>query len=993
MTDTPMTKLAKTFDPAAIEAKWYQHWETSGQFRPSRPDAQPFTIVNPPPNVTGSLHIGHALDNTLQDIVIRYERLRGKDALWVVGTDHAGIATQMVVERQMEDRQDKRTNYTREQFVEKVWEWKAESGGTITGQLRRLGCSMDWSREQFTMDPHFTRAVVKVFVDLYNQKLIYRDKRLVNWDPKLKTAISDLEVETREIKGSFWHFRYPLADGVTLDDGRDHIVVATTRPETMLADMAVAVNAEDERYKSVIGKDILQPITGRRFKIVADEHADPALGSGAVKITPGHDFNDFEVGKRAGIKAADMLNMFDAEAQVVQTADGLIPEKYLGQDRFVVRQWIVDEMKAQGFLVPHVTKDKEGNETEHDAEPRTIQTPYGDRGGVVIEPWLTDQWYVDAATLAQPAIEAVRSGAIEIVPKTWEKTWFNWMENIQPWCVSRQLWWGHRIPAWFGFNAVDGVPAAWNPAASEAKDHSFDQIQIPFVAESEVEAIEIARKTYHGVNADAEFRIVENAAAAALCFKGDESDNVVPLWRDEDVLDTWFSSALWPFATLGWPEESPSPLAGEGGERSETGEGFGAAGDGGAPSPQPLSREGRGASLLAKHYPNDLLVSGFDILFFWDARMAMQGIHFMKDVPWKRLYLHGLVRAADGQKMSKSKGNVVDPLGLIDKYGADALRFFMSAMESQGRDVKMDEKRVEGYRNFATKLWNAVRFAQSNGIGASSSVAAPTATLAVNKWIIGEVVATLAELDKAMAELRFDAAANAIYHFVWDQFCDWYLELIKGAIDDETKAVAGWVIDQILVMLHPFMPFITEELWHAQGERPYDLIVAKWPEPAAQIDAQASAEIDWLIRLVSEVRAARAELGVPPGAKLNAIANDAGPETRARIDRLGQQLGRLARIESWTFDGTASGGAAQIVVDEATYVLPLEGVIDIEAERARLTKSLHAAQKEAKSLEGRLANPAFVEKAKPEAVEKARADHAEKVAEAERLEAALTRLG
>lgn len=901
MTDTPMTELAKTFDPAAIEAKWYKHWETSGQFRPSRPDAQPFTIVNPPPNVTGSLHIGHALDNTLQDIVIRYERLRGKDALWVVGTDHAGIATQMVVERQMEDRQDKRTNYTREQFVEKVWEWKAESGGTITGQLRRLGCSMDWSREQFTMDPHFTRAVVKVFVDLYNEGLIYRDKRLVNWDPKLKTAISDLEVETREIKGSFWHFRYPLADGVTLDDGRDHIIVATTRPETMLADMAVAVNPEDPRYKSVIGKDILQPITGRRFKVVADEHADPALGSGAVKITPGHDFNDFEVGKRAGIKAADMLNMFDAEALVVQTADGLIPEKYLGQDRFVVRQWIVDEMKALGLLVPHVTKDKEGNETEHDAEPRTIQTPYGDRGGVVIEPWLTDQWYVDAATLAQPAIEAVRSGAIEIVPKTWEKTWFNWMENIQPWCVSRQLWWGHRIPAW------------------------FDEDGNVFVAETE-----------------------EEAQVQAGNRK---------LARDEDVLDTWFSSALWPFATLGWPEDEAT------------------------------------APLLAKHYPNDLLVSGFDILFFWDARMAMQGIHFMKDVPWKRLYLHGLVRAADGQKMSKSKGNVVDPLGLIDQFGADALRFFMSAMESQGRDVKMDEKRVEGYRNFATKLWNAVRFAQSNGIGASSSVAAPATTLAVNKWIVGEVVATLAELDKAMADLRFDAAANAIYHFVWDQFCDWYLELIKGAIDDETKAVAGWVIDQILVMLHPFMPFITEELWHAQGERAYDLIVAKWPEPAAQTDAQASAEIDWLIRLVSEVRAARAELGVPPGAKLNAIANDAGPETRARIDRLGQQLGRLARIESWTFDGTASGGAAQIVVDGATYVLPLEGVIDIEAERARLTKSLHAAQKEAKSLEGRLANPAFVEKAKPEAVDKARADHAEKVAEAERLEAALTRLG
>jgi valyl-tRNA synthetase len=591
MTDTPMTELAKTFDPAAIEAKWYQHWETSGQFRPSRPDAQPFTIVNPPPNVTGSLHIGHALDNTLQDIVIRYERLRGKDALWVVGTDHAGIATQMVVERQMEERQDKRTNYTREQFVEKVWEWKAESGGTITGQLRRLGCSMDWSREQFTMDPHFTRAVVKVFVDLYNNKdehgnpapLIYRDKRLVNWDPKLKTAISDLEVETREIKGSFWHFRYPLADGVTLDDGRDHIVVATTRPETMLADMAVAVNAEDERYKSVIGKEILQPITGRRFKVVADEHADPALGSGAVKITPGHDFNDFEVGKRAGIKPADMLNMFDAEALVVQTADGLIPDKYLGQDRFVVRQWIVDEMKALGFLVPHVTKDKEGNETEHDAEPRTIQTPYGDRGGVVIEPWLTDQWYVDAATLAQPAIEAVRSGAIEIVPKTWEKTWFNWMENIQPWCVSRQLWWGHRIPAWFGHKPVGGR-LTYSYSDDPLERAKLKQPIEIFVAENEQDAIERATELYgFPVRVfDSEREAIDAEVASA-----NAGSAIVGIWRDPDVLDTWFSSALWPFATLGWPEESPSPLAGEGGERSETGEGSGAEGDGGAGAPQP----------------------------------------------------------------------------------------------------------------------------------------------------------------------------------------------------------------------------------------------------------------------------------------------------------------------------------------------------------------------------------------------------------------------
>ncbi len=893
------TALDKTFDPAGIEAKWYEHWETKGLFRPERPQAQPFTIVNPPPNVTGSLHIGHALDNTLQDVVIRYERLRGKDALWVVGTDHAGIATQMVVERQLEARQDKRTNYSREEFVAKVWEWKAESGGTITRQLRRLGCSMDWSREQFTMDPHFTRAVVKVFVDLYNQGLIYRDKRLVNWDPRLKTAISDLEVETREVKGHFWHFRYPLADGVKLDNGADHIVVATTRPETMLADMAVAVNAEDPRYKSVIGKEILQPLTGRRFRIVADEHADPELGSGAVKITPGHDFNDFEVGKRAGIKPAEMFNMFDAEARVVQTADGLVPEKYLGLDRFVVRDMVVADMKAAGCLVPHVSKDKDGNELEADAEPRTIQTPFGDRGGVVIEPWLTDQWYVNAEVLAQAPLEAVRSGAVEIVPKSWEKTFFNWMENIQPWCVSRQLWWGHRIPAWY---AADGSV---------------------YVAETE-------------------------EGAQALAGAG------VELTRDEDVLDTWFSSALWPFATLGWPDQT---------------------------------------DLVQRHYPNDLLVSGFDILFFWDARMLMMGAAMTGQNPWPRLYLHGLVRAADGQKMSKSKGNVVDPLGLIDKYGADALRFFMAAMESQGRDVKMDEKRVEGYRNFATKLWNAARFCQSNGIGASQSLAAPAATSAVNKWIIGEVVETLVELDKAMADLRFDAAANAIYHFVWDQFCDWYIELIKGNFDEETKAVAGWVLDQILVMLHPFMPFVTEELWSKLGDRAdYPLITAQWPEPGAAVDAAAKAEVDWLIALIGNLRTARNELGIAPGAKLDAFLPEPSAATRGIIERNPAAIERLARLNGIRFEAAPAGAAMQVGAGDANLIVPLEGVIDIAAEKARLAKALEVSTKEAKSLEGRLSNPSFVEKAKPEAVEKARADHAMHAAEAERLAAALARL-
>ncbi|MBB5697236.1 valine--tRNA ligase [Sphingomonas yantingensis] len=881
-----MTELPKTFDPAAIETRWYAHWEEGGLFRPERPGAEPWTIVNPPPNVTGSLHIGHALDNTLQDILVRHARLQGKDARWVVGTDHAGIATQMVVERNLARDGVKRTDLGRDAFVEKVWEWKGESGGAITRQLRRLGCSMDWANERFTMDEGFSKAVLKVFVELHRQGLIYRDKRLVNWDPGLGTAISDLEVETREVKGGFWRIRYPL------EDGSGHIEVATTRPETMLADMAVAVHPEDARYTALVGKKVRLPITGRLIPIVADEHADPELGSGAVKITPGHDFNDFEVGRRAGIEARDMLNMLDAKARIVQC--GGVPEDLLGLDRFDAREAVVERLKADGFLIPHI--DKEG--AEHDAEPRTIQTPFGDRSGVVIEPWLTDQWYVDAATLAKGPIEAVRSGAIEIVPKTWEKTFFNWMENIQPWCVSRQLWWGHRIPAWF---ADDG-----------------------------------------------RIFVAETAEAAQV-----EAGEGVALTQDPDVLDTWFSSALWPFATLGWPEADPR---------------------------------------AAGRYPNDILISGFDILFFWDARMMMQGMHFLGEVPFRKLYLHGLVRAADGAKMSKSKGNTVDPLGLIDRYGADALRFFMAAMESQGRDIKMDERRVEGYRNFATKLWNATRFAMANGIGASTGLEPPAATHAVNKWIIAGTVETVQALDLALADLRFDAAANAIYQFVWSRFCDWYLELIKGAIDEETKAVAGWVLDQILVMLHPFMPFITEELWHALGEREHDLIVAKWPMPDARaLNPAARAEIDWLIRLVSEVRAARTELGVPPGAKLPMHVGGSDEATIAQLGRQAAAIARLARVD--LADGEApAGGSLQVVVDGATYMLPIGDVIDLDAERARLAKAIAAAAKERDSLAGRLSNPSFIERAKPEAVEKARADHTDKAAEAERLLAALARL-
>ncbi|WP_404339131.1 valine--tRNA ligase [Sphingomonas sp. MMS12-HWE2-04] len=895
-----MSELPKTFDPAEIESRWYGHWETQGLFAPERPGADPWTLVNPPPNVTGSLHIGHALDNTLQDILVRHARLKGKDARWVVGTDHAGIATQMVVERQLNAQQQKRTDFTREEFVAKVWEWKEESGGEITQQLRRLGCSMDWANERFTMDEGFSKAVLKVFVELHKQGLLYRDKRLVNWDPGLGTAISDLEVETKDVKGSFWHLKYPLADG------SGFIEVATTRPETMLADMAVAVNASDERYTALVGKQVRLPITGRLIPIVTDDHADPELGSGAVKITPGHDFNDFEVGRRAGIEARDMLNMLDAKARITQTSDGLIPEALLGLDRFEARKLVVARLKEEGFLIPHVDKDGE----EHDAEPRTIATPFGDRSGDVIEPWLTDQWYVDAATLAKPAIEAVRSGATKIVPKSWEKTYFDWMENIQPWCVSRQLWWGHRIPAWF------------------AEDGNI------YVAESEAEA-------------------------QAQAGEG------VALTQDSDVLDTWFSSALWPFATMGWPDADVK---------------------------------------AAGRYPNDVLISGFDILFFWDARMMMQGLHFLKEVPFKTLYLHGLVRAADGQKMSKSKGNVVNPLGLIDKYGADALRFFMAAMESQGRDIKMDERRIEGYRNFATKLWNAARFCQSNGIAASTTLEPPAAELAVNRWIIAETVATVQALDLALADLRFDEAANTIYQFTWSRFCDWYLELIKpviqadgapatGAAADETRAVAGWVLDQILVLLHPFMPFITEELWSKLGVRDHEIIVAHWPmADARSLDPAAAQEVDWLIRLVSEIRAARTELNVPPGARLPIFVRDASGDTVGRLSRQQAALARLARVDQAAGEVPA-GGSLQIVVDEATFVVPLGDVVDIAAEKARLAKAIAAAEKERDGLAGRLNNPSFVERAKPEAVEKARADHAEKAAEAERLSAALARLG
>lgn len=872
--------IDRIFDPASFEQRWYAHWEHNARFRPERPDAQPFTIVIPPPNVTGSLHIGHALDNTLQDILIRWHRLNGRDARWIVGTDHAGIATQMVVERRLaEAQQPSRTAMGRAAFEAKVWEWKAESGGTITGQLRRLGASCDWANERFTMDDGFNTAVIKVFVELYNQGLLYRDKRLVNWDPKLKTAISDLEVEYREVNGNLWHIRYPL------EDGSGFISVATTRPETILGDGAVAVHPDDDRYRHLVGTRCRLPLVDRLIPIIADPMVESDFGSGAVKITAAHDFNDFAVYQRHADAGIPLINLMNPDATMADTC----PPDYRGLTREAAREKVVADFDALGLL------DK--------VEPHRHQVPYGDRSGVVIEPYLTDQWYVNAAELAKDALAAVHDGRTQFVPKTWEKTYFNWMENIQPWCVSRQLWWGHRIPAWY---APDGRV---------------------FVAESEAEA---------------------QAPAG----------NVV-LTRDEDVLDTWFSSALWPFGTLGWPEDTAD---------------------------------------VARHYPGDVLVTGFDIIFFWVARMMMQGIHFMGEVPFKTVYCHGLVRDAKGQKMSKSKGNTVDPLVLIDKYGADALRFTLTAMETQGRDIKLNESRIEGYRNFATKLWNAARFAQMNGIAGHPDMLPPAASQPVNRWIIGEVKATARALEQAITDFRFDAYADAIYRLVWSRFCDWYLELIKPllaegadeAVAAETRSTAGWALDQILVMLHPVMPFLTEELWHQLGTRD-DLILAQWvATDALPEDAAASSDIDWLIGLISEIRSARTEVNVPPSAKLPFAVEGASPETATRLANNAAALERMARVSA---GAVADGGRLQLVHGEATFLIPIGDVIDLAAEKARLEKALAAAAKERDALAGRLGNPGFTEKAKPEAVEKAREDHAARSAEAERLAAALARLG
>ncbi len=926
--------LDKNFNFLDAEARIYARWEEEGAFKPSdAPGAEPYTIVIPPPNVTGSLHMGHALNDTLQDILCRFERMRGRSVLWQPGMDHAGIATQMVVERQMMERQEKRTDLTRDEFVERVWQWKEESGGTILNQLKRLGASCDWSRERFTMgDPHdpddqMVKAVIKVFVALHKDGLIYRDKRLVNWDPKFETAISDLEVENTEVDGHFWHFKYPLENGETYEfpiahdeDGnptewetRDYISIATTRPETMLGDGAVAVHPSDKRYAPIVGKRCLLPLADRYIPIITDDYPDPDFGSGAVKITGAHDFNDYQVAKRNKI---DMYILMDTKGRMVH--EDFVPEKYQGLDRFEARKAVVADIDVRGLLIK--------------VEDKKIMQPFGDRSGVVIEPMLTDQWYVDAKTLAGPAIEAVESGKTKFVPENWAKTYFQWMRNIEPWCVSRQLWWGHRIPAWYGPD-IEGYN---NPPI--------------FVAESEQEAIGQAKQLY-----GTEIEVTQDFFSSVF---EDEENNVTFIWRDPDVLDTWFSSALWPFSTLGWPEETPE---------------------------------------LKKHYPTSVLVTAFDIIFFWVARMMMDGIHFMKEVPFHTVYIHALVLDEHGQKMSKSKGNVIDPLVLIEKFGADALRFTLAAQAAQGRNIRLSEPRVEGYRNFGTKLWNAARFCEMNECKPDAEFDPAKVQSTLNQWIVHEANECAATVTRELEAFRFNDAAGAIYKFTWNVFCDWYLELAKPTFmgDDEaakaeTRATAAWALDQILKLLHPFMPFISEELWGAFAKRD-DLITASWPDADATLEnAGAAAEMNWVIDLITAIRSVRQEMNIPAGAKIPMVYS--GDDDMA--NRMGRHQGvisRLARLLGISA-GAPPKSAVQIVHGEAIIALPLAGVIDLDAERARLDKEIAKATSEIAGIDKKLANKNFVERAPAEVVEEQHTRRADFETQIGKLEAALERL-
>jgi valyl-tRNA synthetase len=896
--------IDKTYQPSEVEGRIYRAWEEAGAFRAGRPEraqAEPYSIVIPPPNVTGSLHMGHALNNTLQDILCRFERMRGKDVLWQPGTDHAGIATQMVVERQLMERQEKgRREMGREAFLTRVWEWKAESGGTIVNQLKRLGASCDWSRERFTMDEGLSRAVIKVFVELYRAGLTYKDKRLVNWDPKLLTAISDLEVIQVETKGYLWHLRYPLeGKAFNPDDPSTFIVVATTRPETMLGDTAVAVHPDDERYKKLVGKNVILPLVGRRIPIIADEYSDPEKGSGAVKVTPAHDFNDFEVGNRHNLPQINIFSV-DAKLQLKDNADFVadVPKSadldatlaMHGLDRLAARKAILARLEEKGLVAK--------------TEPQSHVVPYGDRSNVVIEPFLTDQWYVNAKELAKPAIAAVRASKTKFVPKNWEKTYFDWMEDIQPWCISRQLWWGHQIPAWYGPDGKVIVATTEAEAQAEADRH-------------------YGKKT--------------------------------ALTRDEDVLDTWFSSALWPFSTLGWPDETPE---------------------------------------LKRYYPTSTLVTGFDIIFFWVARMMMMGLHFMKEIPFHDVYIHALVRDASGAKMSKSKGNVIDPLALIDEYGADALRFTLAAMAAQGRDIKLSTQRVEGYRNFATKLWNAARFAEMNECATGSAFDPKSAKETLNRWIAHETEKAATEITEAIEAYRFNDAAAGIYRFVWNIYCDWYLELAKplltgsdGAARDETRAMVAWARDEILKLLHPFMPFITEELWAVTGRHDTQLTLDKWPGRTGLTDDRAEAEIGWVIDLVTAIRSVRAEMNITAAIPL--VLAGASAESGARAERWAEFIKRLARVSEISSAATAPQGSVQLIVRGETAALPLKGVIDVAAERARLTKEMQKADADIARVDAKLNNPNFMARAPEEVVEEEKERREEAVARKAKIAEAL----
>jgi valyl-tRNA synthetase len=952
--------IDKTYQPSEVEGRIYQAWEKAGAFkagRPERAQAKPYSIVIPPPNVTGSLHMGHALNNTLQDVLARFERMRGKDVLWQPGTDHAGIATQMVVERQLTERQEPgRRDMGRDKFLEKVWAWKAESGGTIVNQLKRLGASCDWSRERFTMDEGLSKAVVKVFVQLYNEGLIYKDKRLVNWDPKLLTAISDLEVVPVETKGHLWHLRYPL-EGKTFnaEDPSTYIVVATTRPETMLGDSAVAVHPDDERYKALVGKNVILPLVGRKIPIVADEYSDPEKGSGAVKITPAHDFNDFEVGKRHKLA---QINVFTVEAKLhlkgnedflhrvpksVELDETLTLD---GVDRFAARKQIVARLEENGLV--------------EKIEPHSNVVPHGDRSNVVIEPFLTDQWYVNAKKLAEPAIAAVRDGKTKFIPQNWENTYFNWMENIQPWCISRQLWWGHQIPAWYGMEKGESGRLSFTATASPA----YSRGELVFVAESEAAAVAQAEKEY-GRRVKVVARKDYEKEAFDLVMNPDAP---LPIYRDEDVLDTWFSSALWPFSTLGWPDKTPE---------------------------------------LARFYPTSVLVTGFDIIFFWVARMMMMGLHFMKDdkgapeIPFHDIYIHRLVRDASGAKMSKSKGNVVDPLGVIDEFGADALRFTLMRNVAPSHDIRLGPQDVENNRNFATKLWNAARFVEFNGAARVAGFDPKQAREILNRWIAHETAKAAAEITSAIEAYKFAEAAAAAYRFVWNVYCDWYVELSKplltgpdGAAKDETRAMAAWALDEIIKLLHPFMPFITEELWRVTAEqgpkREAMLALSEWSTLEGLADDKAEAEIGWVIDLITAVRSIRAEMNINVNIPL--VLAGASAETQARAERWAEFIKRLARVSEISSAATAPQGSVQLVVRGEVAALPLIGIIDIAAERARLTKEMAKAESDIKRVDAKLGNEKFVANAPEEIIEGEKEKRAEAAERLAKLTEALERL-